>query len=93
VTPVSAPDGKSEFVNLMSAEIPVGADALSASLIAVASGSAGGVELVEPVAAIASTAVAPRAATSPPIKATSRVVERVRRNLTVILSLAVMPTF
>jgi hypothetical protein len=71
----------------MSAEIPSGAGAVSALWIAVASGSAGGVEPVEPVAAIASAAVAPSAATIPPIKATSRVVDRVRRNLTVILSL------
>src|SRR5260370_6719134 len=85
-TPVSAPEGKSLFVKVMSAVIPSGAEPVSASSIAAASGFGGGVAPPDPVAATASAALPEASATTTAIRAIRRGVESVRSSFTMILS-------
>src|SRR5581483_5078656 len=76
--PVSAPEGNSLFVNVISALMPCGLVPLSASCNACASGFGGGVG-PPPRAATASAALPPATTTRNVTSATRRVVESVRR--------------
>ncbi len=85
--PSSAPDGKSLFVNVTRAVIPAGSGAESASWIAWSSGFASGVG-PPPPAATAIAAAPPASTRTEAIRMIRRGVDSVRRNLTMLPSVA-----